>query len=324
MKLSCRLLVLLFTVCLSISSQAFADSWPTDTIRLIVPFAPGGGADICARLIAQKLAPLLGQSVIVDNRPGAGGVVGTGLAARAKPDGYTLLLSTVGPIAVAPHLYKTLQYKPIPDFAPVTLIANALNMLVVNPTLPVHSVSELITYARAHPDKISFGSSGYGQTDMLSGELFKSMTGIKITHVPYNGGVPAMLDLMGGQIQMIFATVSTAIGPIKDGKIRALAMTGTTRFKLLPDVPTIEEAGVKGFVVNNWYGISAPAGTPDAVVVRLNQEIRKILAMPDVQALLLNQGIEAVSDTPQQFADYIKSEDKKWGKVVSDAGIHME
>ena len=309
-------------VCAMSASVYAADQWPSQPIRLIVPFAPGGGADICARLIAQKLGPALGTSIIVDNRAGAGGIVGTGMAARTKPDGYNLVLATVGPIAVNPHLYKKLPYDPEKDFVPVTLVANALNVLVVNSSLPVHTVPELIAYAKANPTKLAYGSSGYGQTDQLSAELFKSMTGIQMTHVPYNGGAPAMLDLMGNQVQVIFSTVSTAMGAIHGGQIRPIAMTGTTPFKLLPNVPTIQ-ASLPGFVVNNWYGLEAPAGTPAAVVDRVNKEVRKILAMPDVQSALLTQGIEATSDTPQEFATYIKSEDAKWGKIVKDANVHV-
>ncbi|MDR5781260.1 tripartite tricarboxylate transporter substrate binding protein [Caballeronia sp. LZ065] len=309
---------------MSMSLAAHAEDWPARPLRLVVPFAPGGGADICARIIAQKLGAALGQSVVVENRAGAGGIVGTGLAARAKNDGYTLVLATVGPFSVSPHLYKKLPYDPQKDFTPVTLVANALNVLVVNPSLPVHTVPELVAYAQANPNKLAFGSSGYGQTDQLSGELFKSMTGIKVTHVPYAGGAPAMVDLMSGQVQFIFATVSTAIGPIQAGKIRPVAMTGDTRFKLLPQVPTVKQSGVAGFVVNNWYGIAAPAGTPAPVIDRLNGEIRKVLAQSDVQATLLQQGIEVTTDSPSEFASYIKSEDAKWGKVVADAGVHMD
>jgi len=318
-----RALSVLVIGALGASASAYADQWPSQPIRLIVPFAPGGGADICARLIAQKLGPALGTSIIVDNRAGAGGIVGTGMAARTKPDGYNLVLATVGPIAVNPHLYKKLPYDPQKDFAPVTLVANALNVLAVNASLPVHTVPELIAYAKANPTKLAYGSSGYGQTDQLSAELFKSMTGIQMTHVPYNGGAPAMLDLMGNQVQVIFSTVSTAMGAIRGGQVRAIAMTGTTPFKLLPDVPTIAASGVPGFVVNNWYGLEAPAGTDPAVIDRVNREVRKILAMPDVQSALLAQGIEATSDTPQEFTAYIKSEDQKWGKIVKDANVHV-
>ena len=303
------------------SPLAQARDWPAASIRMIVPFAPGGGADICARLIAQKLGPALGTSVVVENRAGAGGIVGTGLAARAKPDGNTLLLSTVGPIAVNPHLYNSLSYNPQKDFVPISLVANALNVLVVNPSLPVHSVKDLIAYGKANPGKLAFGSSGFGQTDMLAGELFQSMTGIQMTHVPYAGGAPAMLDLMSNHVQLIFSTVSTAMGAIKGDKVRPIAMTGDATFALLPTIPTIDKDGLPGFIVNNWYGLEAPAGTPRPIVDRVNTEIVKILAMPDVQAALRTQGIEAVSDTPDAFARYIAAEDKKWGKVVADAHI---
>jgi tripartite-type tricarboxylate transporter receptor subunit TctC len=293
-------------------------------MRFISPFAPGGGADITARVIAQKLTESLGQQVLVDNRGGAGGMIGVDLGAKAPPDGYTIVLGTIGNIAISPSLYAKMPYDPVKDLVPVSLVADALNVLVVHPTLPVRNVKELVTLARARPDQLYFGSSGPGATDHLAGELFNMLAGTKMVHVPYKGGAPAMLDLMSGNIQLIFATVSTSIGQIKGGKIRALGMTGVKRFVLMPDLPTIAEAGVPGFAVNNWYGVFAPAGTSKDIVARLNTDIVKILQMSDAKQKLLESGIEATASTPEQFAAYIQAETKKWAKVVKDANVKVE
>ncbi len=299
-------------------------AWPSKSIRWISPFAPGGGADITSRVIAQKLAPALGQQVVVDNRGGAGGNIGVGLAAKSPPDGYTLVLGTIGPIAINVSLYKKLPFDPLTDLAPITQAANALNVLVVHPSLPAKTVKDVIAIARARPGELSFGSSGPGATDHLAGELFKTLAGVNMVHVPYKGGAPAMFDLMAGQVQIVFSTVSTAIGAIKGGRVRAIAMTGDKRFELMPELPTIEQAGLAGFQVRNWYGVFAPAGTPRDVIARLNGELTKILQMPDVKARLLESGIEAAWSTPEQFAAYIRSETSRWAKVVKDSGARAE
>ena len=234
-----------------VGTMAAAQSWPVKPIRWISPFAPGGGADITLRIIAQKLGPALNQQVLVDNRGGAGGNIGVDLAAKSPPDGYTLVLGTIGPIAINVSLYKKLPFDPVKDLLPITQAANALNVLVVHPSLPAKTVKEVITIAKARPGELSFGSSGPGATDHLAGELFKTLTGVNMVHVPYKGGAPAMLDLMAGQVQTVFSTVSTAIGAIKGGKVRAIAMTGDKRFELMPELPTIAEAGVPGFEVRN-------------------------------------------------------------------------
>jgi tripartite-type tricarboxylate transporter receptor subunit TctC len=301
-----------------------AQSWPAKPVRFISPFAPGGGADITARVIAQKLTDSLGQQVLVDNRGGAGGMIGVDLGAKAPPDGYTVVLGTIGNIAIGPSLYAKMPYDPIKDLVPISLAADALNVLVVHPTLPARNVKELVALARARPGQLYFGSSGPGATDHLAGELFNLLAGTKMVHVPYKGGAPAMLDLMSGNIQLIFATVATSISQIKANKIRALGMAGSKRFVLLPDLPTIAEAGVPGFAVNNWYGVFAPAGTSKDIVVRLNSDIVKILQMPDAKQKLLESGIEATPSTPEQFAAYIQSETKKWAKVVRDANVKVE
>ena len=320
-----RSVVLMISACaLTAASGVHAQAWPAKPVRFISPFAPGGGADITSRVIAQKLAETLGQQVLVDNRGGAGGMIGVDLGAKAPPDGYTMVLGTIGPIAINPSLYAKMPYDPVKDLVPVTLAADALNVLVVHPTLPVKNVKELIALARARPGQLYFGSSGPGATDHLAGELFNMLTGTKMVHVPYKGGAPAMLDLMSGNIQLIFATVSTSIGQIKGGKIRALGMTGTKRFVLMPELPTIAQAGVPGFAVNNWYGVFVPAGTSKEIVARLNAEIVKVLNMPDAKQRLLESGIEATPSTPEQFAAYIQSETKKWAKVVKDANVKVE
>ncbi len=305
-------------------SVASAQTWPAKQIRFISPFAPGGGADITSRVIAQKLTDALGQPVLVDNRGGAGGMIGVDLAAKAPPDGYTLLLGTIGPIAINPSLYSKMAYDPIKDLVPVTLAADALNVLVVHPALPVKNVKELVALGKARPNELNFGSSGPGATDHLAGELFNLLTGTKMVHVAYKGGAPAIIDLVAGNVQVIFSTVSTAFGQIKSGRIRALAMTGTKRFVLMPELPTIAQAGVPGFAVNNWYGVFVPAGTPREIVARLNAEIVKILQTPDAKQRLLDSGIEATSSTPEQFAAYIQAETKKWAKVVKDANIKVD
>ncbi len=311
---------LIFSTTLAAQSAA----WPAKPIRWISPFAPGGGADITSRIIAQKLGPALNQQVLVDNRGGAGGNIGVDIAAKAPPDGYTLVLGTIGPIAINVSLYKKLPFDPIKDLLPITQAANALNVLVVHPSLPAKTVKDVIAIAKARPGELSFGSSGPGATDHLAGELFKTLTGVNMVHVPYKGGAPAMLDLMAGQVQTVFSTVSTAIGAIKGGKVRAIAMTGDKRFELMPELPTIAQAGVPGFEVRNWYGVFAPAGTSKEIVTRLNSELVKVLQMPDVKSKLLESGIEALHSTPEQFATYIQSETRRWAKVVKDSGARAE
>jgi tripartite-type tricarboxylate transporter receptor subunit TctC len=303
---------------------ASAQTWPAKQIRFISPFAPGGGADLTSRVIAQKLSDTFGHQVLVDNRGGAGGMIGVDLGAKAPPDGYTLVLGTIGPIAINPSLYSKMPYDPVKDLAPVSLAADALNVLVVHPALPVKDVRQLVALGKARPNQLNYGSSGPGATDHLAGRLFDLMTGTKMVHVPYKGGAPAMIDLVAGNVQIIFSTVSTAIGQIKSGRIRALAMTGTRRFVLMPELPTIAEAGVAGFAVNNWYGVFVPAGTPREIVARLNAEIVRGLQAADAKQRLLDSGIEATTGTPEQFAAYIQSETKKWAKVVKDANIKVD
>ena len=300
-------------------------AYPTKPIRIIILVVPGGGADITTRTVGQKLTEAWGQQVIVDNRPGANGIVGMDIAAHANNDGYTLVLGTIGPVAVNPSLYKKLPYDPVADFTPVARAVSALNVLVVHPSVPAKSVKELIAHAKANPGKLTFGSSGIGFADHLAGEFFNQLAGVRTTHVPYKGGAPAMLDLVGGQIQFIFATVSTALGSIKAGKIRPLGVTFAKRVEQFPDWPTVAEAGVPGFSVDNWYGFQAPRGAPRPIVGKLHAEINRIMEMPDVKERLAGLGIfPFTAPTPAEYGEYIKSEIAKYRKVVEAAGIKAE
>jgi tripartite-type tricarboxylate transporter receptor subunit TctC len=313
----------LFSALLSSSSWAQVN-FPTKPIRWISPFAAGGGADITSRVIAQKLSVALGHQVVVDNRGGAGGNIGVELGVKSPADGYTVVLGTIGPMAINVSLYRKLPFDPVKDLTPVTMAADALNALVIHPSLPVKTVKQLVTLLKARPDALSFGSSGPGATDHLAGELFKSMTQTKMVHIPYKGGAPAMLDLMSGQVQLVFATMSTAVGSIRSQKIRALGMTGLQRFALMPDLPTVAEAGVPGFEVRNWYAVYLPAGTPPKIITLLNAEIVKILAMKEVKDKLLESGILASPSTPAELASYQLSEIKRWGEVVRDSGAKVD
>ncbi len=303
------------------AGAAVAQSWPVRPVRLISPFAPGGGADITSRALAQKLSVSLGQQVIVDNRGGAGGMLGVDLAAKSPPDGYTLVLGTIGPIAINPSLLSKMPYDPIRDLAPISQAAVAVNVLVVHPSLPAKSVKEFIALAKSRPNDLNYGSSGSGAADHLAGELFNAMVKVRMTHVPYKGGAPAMLDLVAGNVQLVFSTLSTANAAIEAGRVRALAVAGSQRFAGMPDLPTMSEAGLKGFEVNNWYGLFAPAGTPKDIIARVSTDAAKALAMDDVKKRLMDAGIIATASTPEAFAVYIRAETDKWRKVIKDANI---
>jgi tripartite-type tricarboxylate transporter receptor subunit TctC len=300
-------------------------AYPNKPIRIIITVAPGGGSDITTRTVGQKLIEAWGQQVIVDNRPGGNGIIGMEIAAHANPDGYTLLLGTIGPVAVNPSLYSKLPYDPVKDYAPIARGVSALNMLVVHPSLPAASVNEFIAYAKANPGKINFGSSGVGFADHLAGEIFNTLAGVKMVHVPYKGGAPAMLDLLAGNLQCIFATVSTAITYVKAGRIRPLAVTSAKRAEQFPDIPTIAESGVPGYTVDNWYGFFAPRGTPKPIITKLHAEINRILLLPDVKERLAGLGIFAfLLPTPEAFGGYIEDEIKKYAKVVKDSGSRID
>ncbi len=299
---------------------AQAQAFPTKAITIIVPFSAGGTTDILARVLGQFISKDLGQPVIIDNRAGAGGNIGTQLVARAAPDGYTILMGTVGTHAINQSLYPKLAFDPIKDFAPLTRVALVPNLLVANPAQPFKTVKELMAYAKANPGKVTFGSSGSGTSIHLSGELFKQMAGVDIQHVAYKGSAPAVNDLLGNHIAIMFDNMPSAIGHVKAGKLRPLAVTTAQRSPALPDVPTIAEAGVPGYEATSWFGLLAPAKTPAPVVARLNAVILKALADPDVKKKLLEQGAEPAGETPAQFAAFIGSETVKWGKIVKQSG----
>ena len=301
---------------------ARAAEWPTKPIRLLVGFVPGGGTDTTARAISQKLTAALGQQVVVDNRPGVSGNIAAEITANAPPDGYTVLLSTIAALAVNPSLLKKMPFDPIKDLAPVTRAADSTNFLVVHPSVPAKSVKDVIALAKAK--SLNGGSSGVGGAGHLALELFNLQAGTKITHVPYKGGGPAIIDLLAGNINLIFATGASSINHVKAGKIRALGVTTAKRSALAPELPTIAEAGLPGFEANNWNGVVVPAKTPRAIINRLNKEFRAALSLPDIKEFLFNQGLDAAPSTPEEFAAYIKSETAKWAKVIKAAGIKTE
>lgn len=307
-----------------VADYAWSQGYPNRPIRLILPYAPGGGSDLTARIIAQHLTSSLGQQVLVDNRPGASGLLGHDLGAKAAPDGYTLLWCTIGPMAVNVSLYKKLPYDPLRDFEPITLTADSLQALVVHPSLPVRGVKDFIALAKAHPGKLTYGSSGNGGALHLAGELFNLMAGTTMVHVPYKGGAPAIVDLAGGHIEVMFATLVTSLPHMRSGKFRALAVTTAKRVPMVPDLPTIAEAGLPGYAASNWYGVVAPARTPQSIVTRLNHEIVKILNMKEVTGKFFEQGQIALPVTPEEFRAYLKSEIAKWGDVVNRVGLKFD
>jgi tripartite-type tricarboxylate transporter receptor subunit TctC len=316
-------LVILAACMLSALPDA-AQTWPNRPLHLVVPFPPGGTTDIVARAVAAEIGKSLGQQVIVENRAGAGGNIGSDYVAKAAPDGYTIVMGTVGTHAINVSLYSKMPYDAVKDFAPITLVASVPNVLEVNPSLPVKSVQELIAYAKANPGKLDFASSGNGTSIHLSGELFKSMTGVDMLHIPYKGSAAAITDLIGGQANLMFDNLPSSIAYIKSGQLRALAVTTLTRSPALPDVPTINESGVPGFDASSWFGVLAPAGTPKEIVDRLHDEIVKALRTPRLKANLQGQGAEPVGNTPEQFAEHIRAEIAKWAKVVKQSGAHVD
>jgi len=315
-----------FTVCCAaaVCAQAQPRTYPDRPLRLIVPFPPGGGNDILARAVGQRLTESLGQQVIVDNRGGAGGMIGGHIAATADADGYTLFLGSLGSLAHNPALRPNLPYNPPRDFAAVSMLANSPFILVVHPSVAAKSVKELIAAARAKPGSLNYGSAGTGSSLHMTGEFFKHTVGVNIVHVGYKGTAPALTDLMAGQVQMMFSTMPPPLPHVKTGKIRALGVTGLVRAKVTPDVPTIAESAVPGFQVENWQGIVAPAKTPRAIIERLNREISKVLAQPEMVTVLGTQGLDAAGGAPEQFDKLIRSEIDKWRKLVQAAGIRIE
>jgi len=304
-------------------SAAAAAQYPAKPVRFIVPSAVGGGTDIIARAISVKLGESLGQQFVVDNRPGAGQMIGIELAAKAPADGYTLLMAA-STLAINPIMYKKVPYDPIRDFAPITQAATLPNVLVVHPSLPVKSVAELIAYAKQHPGELNFASAGIGTSPQMSIELLKSMTGIDMVHIPYKGTAPGVVDVLAGQVKVMAPNLLTALPHIKAGKLRALAVTSVKRTEALPEVPTVAEAGVPGYDSTQWYGVLAPAGTPPQIVARLHDEIVRALRDAEVGKRLAADGAEAVGNRPEEFAAFIKSETEKWAKVAAAAGIKAE
>ena len=308
---------------LAASVAVHAQAYPSKPVKIVVPFAVGGIADTFGRVIAQKLSEAWGQPFVVENKTGAGGNIGADLVAKSPPDGYTLVVGNIGSHAVNPFLVKNMPYDPIRDFVPVAHVLDAEGLLAVHPSLPVKTVPELIAHVKANAGKLSYASGGIGTTSHLAGELFKSMAKVDMVHVPYKGNSPAITDVMGGQAQMIFATMPTVIQQVKAGRLRGVATLGNARAAATPDLPTIGET-VQGFDVANWIGMFAPAGTPAEIVNRLNAEIQKIMQTPEVQKRLETEGAKFIPTTPASFAGFQKAEAEKWGKAIREAGLKAE
>jgi tripartite-type tricarboxylate transporter receptor subunit TctC len=318
--------VLRMSLCLAVSGGAMGvqAAYPDRPIKLVVAYPPGGGTDIVARMIAPELSRRLGQPIAIDNRGGASGNIGTEYAVRSPADGYTLLMGNVAPNAINVSIYKKLGYDPQKDLSPISLVAITPNMLVVNNDMPVKSVADLITYAKAHPGTVNFPSAGQGTSSHLAGELFNTMAQVKMTHIPYKGGGAAMTDLLGGQVQIFFATMPAAMPFVRAGKLRAVAVTSDQRALALPDLPTVSESGLPGFSATTWYGLYAPKGTPADIVNRLNREVKEILAQPAMRERLIRQGFEPQGDSPEEFSAFIANEIGKWARVVKAAGVVAE
>ena len=314
------LAALILTAGLPVSAQTF----PAKPSRLVVPFPPGGPLDVIGRLIAQQLGERWGQNVVVENKPGAGGNIGADFVAKAAPDGYTVVMGALSTHAVNPSLYSKMPYDAQRDFAPITRVAITPNVLVVNPSLPVNSVKELIAYAKAHPGQLSFGSGSTGSAGHLAGELFKVDAGIDMVHVPYKGAAPAMQALLAGDTQLMFDNLANAMAQVKAGKLRALAVTTAERSKLAPELPTMAEAGVAGFDISTWFGLFAPAGTPPEIIGKWNADVLRILDSPEMRERLIAQGAEAAPDTPAEFARFVGSELAKYARIVKASGAKVD
>jgi tripartite-type tricarboxylate transporter receptor subunit TctC len=303
--------------------SARAATYPEHPVTLVVAFTPGGPSDVLARIVGKKMGDILGKTFVIENKPGAGGNIAAELVAHAKPDGYTLLMGNNSILATNESLYKHLNYSPQKDFLPITLIGTQANILVVNPKVPAHSLKELIDLCKREPGKINFASSGYGAAAHLAGELFKTDAHVNIVHVPYKGAAPALKDVIAGSDQMMFATAASVVGHIRSGQLRALAVTTLKRTAILPDVPTMDEAGLPGFEASTWHGLVAPTGTRQDIIAALHDAATKALHDPEVQASLQKLGVDIVADTPQEFASYIKSEIPKWTAIVKASGATM-
>src|SRR5262245_22817024 len=305
-------------------APAAAQTYPNRPITMVIPFPPGGSTSIVGRTVADKMSEILGQQIVVDNRGGAGGTIGTRAVAKSPPDGYTILLGYTGTLAIGPTLYPGAGYDPRKDFAPIGMIGHAPNSLVVHPSFPVHSVKELVDYAKANPGTVNYGSAGVGTVSHVSGVYFANAAGIQLTHIPYKGTGPALADLLGGHIPMAFAPIPATHANIAEGKMRGLAVTSAKRSSLLPDVPTVAEAGISGFEASLYYGLVAPAGTPRPIVDRLNKALRDALATEEVRKRLATDGAEPEPSTPEEYAAHIDKDETKWSKVVRDSGAKAE
>ena len=325
MRIACVVLsAVLSSSGVAIAQNTATQSYPAKPIRFVIPFPPGGPADIFGRTIGQQLSDRWNQQVVIDNRAGAGGNIGADIVAKAPADGYTILMGFVGTHAINPSLYRSMPYDNIRDFAPVGLVATATIVLVTHPTVQAKSVKELIALAKTKPGGLTFGSPGNGTPQHLAGELFNTMAQVKTTHIPYKGAVPALQDLLGGRISYIFSSMPPALPHVKLGKINALAVTSTKRSPATPELPTVAESGLPGYEVINWYGVLAPAGTPQAIVAKLNTEVTRIMLLPEVKERLAAQGAETMTSTPQEFASFIRSETEKWAKVVKFSGARID
>jgi tripartite-type tricarboxylate transporter receptor subunit TctC len=324
MKTSLSIIAALSIAAILAAAPARADDYPNRPITLIVPFPPGGSTTVMARNVADKMSIALGQSIIIDNRGGAGGTLGTRIAAKAAPDGYTILLSYTGTFSIAPSAYANVGYDPRKDFAPIGMIGAAPNLLVVTTSLPVKSIDELKAYAKAQPAPMQYGSPGVGTVNHLAGELLANAMGVTMLHIPYKGNGPALGDLIGGHIPLMFMPIPVSLGNVRAGKLRALAISSAKRSALAPEIPTLAESGLPGFDVALRYGLAAPAGTPKPIIDRLNKELNAALASEDVQKRLANEGADALPGTPQAYADDIDKEETKWGALVRKLGLKLE
>jgi tripartite-type tricarboxylate transporter receptor subunit TctC len=316
--------IVAFVGALAMAANATAQTYPSRPVTVVVGFAPGGGTDTVARVMQRKLGEYLGQAIIVENRAGAGGIIGADVVAKAAPDGYTILLATIAALAVAPHLNSKLPYNPLRDFAPISMATVSGNVLVVHPSLPAKTIAEYVKEANTRPGGLPYGSSGVGSAGNLAGELFRLTAKANLIHVPYKGGGPAMSDLLGGQIPSVFASATTATPQVKAGKLRALGTTAPKRSATMPDVPTIAEQGFPGYEATNWYAFVAPARTPKDIVARLNREIVRTLRDPETHDAIFKQGEEPTPSTPEELAQHMAREYATWGRVIREAGIPVE
>jgi tripartite-type tricarboxylate transporter receptor subunit TctC len=315
--------LILALICACSTSAARADTYPSRPIKLVVPYAPGGGADAVARIVAKRVGETIGQPMVTENRGGAGSIIGTEFVAKAEGDGYTLLLGQSGPISINPAVYKDLRYDPVRDFAPITMTTAYPYILVVNAKLPVKSLEEFVALAKSKPGTMNYGTTGVGAANHLVTELFNGRAGLKMTHVPYRGTALAVADLIGGQLSMVFGDPVSVLSHLSSGTVRALAVTSKERSPIVPDVPTIAESGYPGFDALGWHGVLAPAGTPKDIVGKLNAEIVSALQNPETKALLTNQAMQAVGNTPDEFATFIKQDIAVWKKVATDADVSV-